>query len=69
MPLQSIWIDQFQFVHSFVMNFIFASVFAVYISCVFSIEIDQNIENDSQQPEPPRNTDLYGKAFSYLFYP
>ena len=51
------------------MNFIFASVFAVYISCVFSIEIDQNIENDSQQPEPPRNTDLYGKAFSYLFHP
>merc|ERR1712223_1039430 len=59
--------DQFQFVHSFVMNFIFASVFAVYISCVFSIEIDQNIENDSQQPEPPRNTDLYGPPLEKPF--
>merc|ERR1712062_152748 len=58
---------QFQFVHSFVMNFIFASVFAIYFSCVFSIEIDQNIENDSQQPEPPRNTDLYGPPLEKPF--
>merc|ERR1712141_655120 len=59
--------DHFLFAHSFEMNFIFASVLALYISCVFSIEIDQNIENDSHQPEPQDNTDLYGPPLEKPF--
>ena len=33
------------------MKFLFAGILAFCISCVFSIEIDQNIETDSDQED------------------
>ena len=44
------------------MKFLFAGILAFCISCVFSIEIDQNIETDSDQPENQEDSDVsFGK--------
>ena len=44
------------------MKFLFAGILAFCISCVFSIEIDQNIETDSDQPENKEDSDVsFGK--------
>ena len=44
------------------MKFLFAGILAFCISCVFSIEIDQNIETDSDQPENLEDSDVsFGK--------
>ena len=44
------------------MKFLFAGILAFCISCVFSIEIDQNIETDSDQPGNQEDSDVsFGK--------
>ena len=44
------------------MKFLFAGILAFCISCVFSIEIDQNIETDSDQPANQEDSDVsFGK--------
>ena len=44
------------------MKFLFAGILAFCISCVFSIEIDQNIETDSDLPENQEDSDVsFGK--------
>ena len=49
------------------MKFLFAGILAFCISCVFSIEIDQNIETDSDQPANQEDSDVsFGKYNIYL---
>ena len=44
------------------MKFLFAGILAFCISCVFSIEIDQNIGTDSDLPENQEDSDVsFGK--------
>ena len=51
------------------MKFLFAGILAFCISCVFSIEIDQNIETDSDQPENLEDSDVsFGKYNFQLQY-
>ena len=46
------------------MKFIFAGILAFCISCVFSIEIDQNVETDSDLSESQEDPDVsYGNIY------
>ena len=46
------------------MKLLFSWVLALCISCVFTIEIDQNIEAESDQPESKEDPDVsYGIVY------